>query len=485
MTVGAGEPQHHPTTGHFVAQRRVVATATALGAVMAVPYVPRTRPGSALRIGAVLLACYLSALLAVNLSTNPLFSNTPLGKIGGFVFPRIGTSSTKLDTVSIQYEWDTIQANYVYRNVGSDKATQGAEAGIVAQLQTAFNDRFLAFRPADTNQALQDDLNNQRTGSIGIAIDARCSGGNVCATGQTPTLLVITDVLTGQPADAAGVHRGDVLVGVDSTQVSSLGALDNSVFQKLTSLVRGTAGTPVTLTVKRGTDTLKLTATRGNLVIKSVFAQKIGTILYIEIVGFDADTGDLVQQLVHDNIAGATGIVLDLRGNGGGYVDAAQKVVSQFITPSSDVKNVVVRRGRMDPSGDPSTAQKVQEDAVLAGGEATKPPMVVLVDGNSASASEITTAALRDYHRATIVGSKTFGKGTVQADYTLPDGNDLHLTIEKWYGPNNENIEGVGITPDDVVALPNPDARFRIDAQAGPATDDPQLQAALKILHGA
>jgi carboxyl-terminal processing protease len=108
--------------------------------------------------------------------------------------------------------------------------------------------------------------------------------------------------------------------------------------------------------------------------------------------------------------------------------------------------------------------------------------MAVLVDGDSASAAEITAAALHDYDRATVVGDKTFGKGSVQVDFPLPDGADLHLTVERWYGPNGESIEGSGITPDRPVSLSDPDARFQLDAQSAPPSGDAQLQSALAVL---
>jgi carboxyl-terminal processing protease len=106
---------------------------------------------------------------------------------------------------------------------------------------------------------------------------------------------------------------------------------------------------------------------------------------------------------------------------------------------------------------------------------------VVLVDGGTASASEIVTAALRDDHRATVVGATTYGKGSVQLDFPLPDGSDLHLTVEKWYGPDGESIDGRGITPDDQVSLPSPDDLFTLEAQSASPSQDPQFQAALAL----
>jgi carboxyl-terminal processing protease len=109
---------------------------------------------------------------------------------------------------------------------------------------------------------------------------------------------------------------------------------------------------------------------------------------------------------------------------------------------------------------------------------------VVLVNGGSASASEIVTAALRDDHRATVVGTTTYGKGSVQLDFPLPDGSDLHLTVEKWYGPDGESIDGTGITPNHVVSLPSPRDLFTLEAESAAPSQDPQLQAALAIARG-
>jgi carboxyl-terminal processing protease len=239
------------------------------------------------------------------------------------------------------------------------------------------------------------------------------------------------------------------------------------------------------LTVQRRSTQLTLTATRANLQIPSVYTQLFGHTLYMQVTGFDTDTGDAARtQLQHGLAAGATSIILDLRRNGGGYVSAAQSLVSEFVQPTATQKYVVMRRGRLALNGAANTAQEVVNDAILPGGIALTQPLVVLVDGDSASAAEITAAALHDYRRATVSGEKTFGKGSVQVDFPLPDGADLHLTVERWYGPNGESIEGSGITPDTTVALAQPDDRFQLDAQSPPVTADAQLEAALAQLGG-
>lgn len=420
-------------------------------------------------------ACYLTALLVLNLSTT---------QYGGFInriFPHIG-GSPSIDQASVLAEWQAIQHNYVLRDVPAAQGTQAAEAGIVQMLRDKYNDRFSAFLTAQQYQQLNSTLGGKRDGSIGVAVEERC-GPNLCAAGQTPDDAVIEDVLVNQPADKAGVRRGDVIVAVNGIPLASLGSDETTRINKATMLVRGQVGDVVHLTLQRGAMQLTLAITRENLTIPSVYSQVIGRTLYLQVTGFDTDTGAAARdQLSKGLAAGATSIILDLRGNGGGYVTAAQAVVSQFVAPTADHRYVVVRRGRLSSAGDPASAQEVRNDAIQSGGVALTQPLVVLVDGDSASASEITTAALRDYHRATVIGQKTFGKGSVQVDFPLPDGADLHLTVERWYGPNGETIEGSGVSPDQAVALTSPDARFQLSSQSPPAAGDAQLQAALARL---
>ena len=446
--------------------------------------VPATRrhlprpPSGVFGVLGVVAACYLTALLVLNLSTSS-YASSFIARI----FPQFGGGT--LDQGSIAAEWQAIEKNYFIRDVPSSPGTQAAEQGIVQSLHDTYNDRFSAYLTTAEYRQLTSTLGGVRDGSIGIALEARCAGGSICAANQTPTDAVIEEVLSGQPADRAGLKRGDVLLAVNGVTLSSLGTDVSSQIRRSAPLVRGTVGTSVTMTVRRGGATLSLTARRANLQIPSVFSTMIGHVLYLQVTGFDTDTGDAARtQLRAGLAAGATSIILDLRENGGGYVTAAQSLVSEFVQPNAAEKDVVVRRGRLNASAAPSSAQEVIDDPILAGGLALTEPMVVLVNGDSASASEITTAALHDYHRAAVVGEKTFGKGSVQVDFPLPDGADLHLTVERWYGPNGENIDGTGITPDHVIQLSSPDLRFRLDAQSAPAATDPQLQEALAVLGG-
>ncbi len=421
------------------------------------------------------LCLYLGGLLVANLG------NLPFGSDLASIYPRFGG----LDETSLQVAWQDIENNYVLRGVPGRVGTEASEAALVQAIDSTYDDRFSAYFTRSEYQQFSSAVNQDRSGSIGISIEETCAGATLCASGQNPTALAVEDVLHAQPAERAGLRNGDVLVAVGTTQVSSLGSDLDARLSRLSDLIDGEAGTTVTLTVDRGGAQLAFTATRGNLQIPTVYSRMFGRVLDLQVTSFGEDTGqDAVAALKSGLAEGATAVVLDLRGNGGGYVTSAVTLASQFLTPHGSEQDVVVRRGRMDLQGQPTTAQTVIHDQIQSGGLAPAVPLVVLVDGGSASASEIVTAALRDYHRATVVGTTTYGKGSVQIDYPLPDGSDLHLTVEKWYGPDGESIDGTGITPDDVVSLPGPNDLFTLEAESADPAQDPQLQAALAVARG-
>lgn len=433
------------------------------------------------RIVTLVGACYLTGLATLNLAA------TPYGAFVNRIFPHIPLPQS-VSTESVSTAWNIIHNNYVLRDVPASAATQGAEQGMIDMLNSTYHDRFSAYLTAAQYADFSAQLDGQRQGSVGITLEARCQGGAVCAADETPTILTFQDVLRNQPADKAGVHAGDILIAVNGTVVTSLGPTIDDRISKVGKLIRGEAGTGVDITVDRAGQQSTIHIVRDNLHIPSVFSQKFGDVLYLQVTDFGTDTADLSKSLLTAGLSGAGGaksVVLDLRHNGGGYVTAAQGLASQFLeTKSPSEEDVVVRRGRLSNDENPASAQQVIHDQILPGGVAFTPRLVVLVDGESASASEIVASAMKDYGRATIVGEHTFGKGSVQTDYQLPDGSDLHLTVERWYGPKGESIEGAGVTPDHVVALAQDDDRFRLDIQSPDASGDSQLQAALRLASG-
>jgi carboxyl-terminal processing protease len=400
------------------------------------------------------------------------------------LFPTIGGSN--IDENSVNAAWDIVRNEYVVRDVDAAKATAGAESGIVQYLHDTYGDRFTAYFSADQYKSLQDNLSGRRNASVGIELQARCAGGAICAGSEQPSVVAIVSVLRNQPAEKGGVQRGDILVSVDGTKLGTLAPDPATQITDSQPIIDKPAGTQHTFVVQRGTQTLSLQVTDEDLSIPSVWSMRFGSVVDIQVTGFDDNTGKDVKQQLQDALnSGATGVVLDLRHNPGGFVTEAQETASQFLKKSSTVQDVVVRRGRLDNTQGPGSAQQVTHDTVTDdGGIAVTQPMAVLVDGDSASAAEIVAAALHDYKRATLVGDKTFGKGSVQEDFSLPDGADLHLTVQKWFGPAGESIDGNGISPDKAVALPDQDHRFRLDAQSGDASGDAQLQAAIAVAQG-
>ena len=353
-----------------------------------------------------------------------------------------------VDTTELQQAIQVIQANYVDPNLDANKLAHGTVQGLIASL----NDPFSAYYDPAQFKKLQDSLQGQYSG-VGIYLTFTATG-----------YPVIAGTLPDSPAAKAGLQAGDQIVKVGDMDMKGATA------DQATAAIQGPNGTQVTFTIARGATTLTVTITRAEIHVASVRSQVIGLgVLYVRIYQFGATTGKEFADALSAGLRGAKGVVLDLRGDPGGYITAADDVISQFVTSGEtfelrDRDNNVERH---DATGNPL---------------APSVPLVVLVDGNSASASEIVSGSLQVHKRAKLIGVTTFGKGSVQLDFPLHDGSDLHLTIKRWYLPNGVTIDHKGLTPDIVVTLPSPDDMFDVaDPSAGYAKDT-QLNAALKAL---
>ncbi len=258
--------------------------------------------------------------------------------------------------------------------------------------------------------------------------------------------LTIVRVFDSSPASRAGLQAGESIVAVNGRPIAGLSS-DAS-----RGLIVGPPGTDVTLSIERhpggGSHEVKLTrATISEPVVASatttVHGKKLGV---VALATFSLGAhGEVREAVEHELKSGAKGIVFDLRDNGGGLVEEAQLIASIFIEHGT----IVTTRGRSQPT-----------QTLSAVGDAIKPPfpMVVLVDANTASASEIVTAALQDHHRATVVGTHTFGKGVFQEETPLSNGGALDITVGEYFTPNGRNLggggirQGAGVTPEVVVA---------------------------------
>src|SRR5581483_10722865 len=245
-------------------------------------------------------------------------NNLATGDAAGIIdriFPRIAQGN-QVDASAIAATWRVIQQQYVLRSLSGDVGTPGAETGIIDKLKNDYNDRFSNYYTADQYAQLQSNLSGQRSGSIGIALEARCPGEKICAQSANPTELVIEEVLHNQPAEKAGLRSGDVLVSVDNQNLGQLVPDVSSRLDKAAALVRGNPGTQVTLGVLRGGQPVSVTVTRQNLTIPAVYSQRFGSVLDVEVTGFDDNSGNDVRKQLQDGLnGGATSVILDLRGN--------------------------------------------------------------------------------------------------------------------------------------------------------------------------
>jgi carboxyl-terminal processing protease len=350
-----------------------------------------------------------------------------------------------------------IERGYV-DDLDDEALVEGAVEGMVDALPDAYSGYLT---PEEYGQALSD-LSGAFSGigaEVGMrnledeSADAECTViSQVCA-------LVIIAPLEGSPAEEAGLRSGDVVLAIDGQ--STTGSTVNDEVLR----VRGQAGSQVTLSIRRGDEEFELAITRATIEIVEVTSEMLADeVGYIELTTFSDEASDTFHDELQGLLgAGATSIVLDLRDDPGGFIVTAQAVASQFV-PEGELLFTV-------ESGD-----DVERWESEAGGVATSPEIdvVVLVNGGSASASEIVAAALSENGRATIVGEPTFGKNTVQVWNELSNGAGLRLTTDRWFTPDHNSVADGGIQPDEPVAPgDDPDA-----------TDDPQLDRAVDLLTG-
>jgi carboxyl-terminal processing protease len=352
-----------------------------------------------------------------------------------------------LDYAALGEIFGAIQQHYVKPNPDGLKLTEGAASGMV----NALGDQFSRYLTPAEYQSNQNFLAGQFAG-IGASVAEKNSQ------------IQIANVIAGTPADHAGLKAGDVITAVDGQNTKGWTA-DDAV-----NHIRGKAGTQVRLDIDRNGVALSFTLTRQVITVPSVDTHVFdNSVLYIRISEFGDRTATEFDQALKNNLRGSVArVLLDLRDNPGGFVDAANSVISEFV--SHGTTTILVGR---DGKPDVRTASGT--------GRAFTNPLVVLVNENSASASEITAGAIKDYNRGKLVGVKTFGKGSVQEDFLLRDG-DLHLTIAEWLTPKKHSINKTGITPDQIVTLANAQDEYQVNQTASDFSKDTQLVAALALV---
>jgi carboxyl-terminal processing protease len=340
----------------------------------------------------------------------------------------------QLDLSSVQSTYQAVQDNFD-GDIDEAKLVEGANRGLV----NALGDQYTVYMNKKESTQFDDSLTGNIGGGIGVELSLR---------GGLPTVV---RVLRDNPAEKVGMAVNDVVTEVNGE------SMEDKTTTEIVTYIRGDAGTTVKVIVYRDGQPKEFTLTREVVNNPSVYGSVENGVGIMTISRFDEKTGSLARALATEfKTAGVNSVVLDLRGNGGGYITAAQDVAGIWLD-----KQVVVT----EKKGDKVTDElKTGSNPILNG-----VPTVVLINSSSASASEIVAGAMRDHKAATLMGEKSFGKGSVQKLVGLSDGTMLKVTVARWYTPSGLNISEKGITPDTTVVRSIDDLN---------ANRDPQLDAA-------
>lgn len=354
-----------------------------------------------------------------------------------------GSSTTDANFNTFWQAWQDINNESLWiPSATPQDRMYGAINGMVASLGDPYTE---FFTPADSDQFQQDITGN--FGGIGAELGENSS-----------TQIVIVKAISSTPAFAAGLKPEDIITSINGSSTENMN-VDDAV-----NFIRGTVGTNVTLGILRqGWSAPKnFTITRANIQVPTVNFSMKGDIAYIQLNEFTQDADGLFYKALQSSVNNnAKGIVLDLRGDPGGYLQVAVDIAGYFLKPGSPVVKEV---GRTVPEQDYTASGSGALDTL---------PMAILIDGGSASAAEILSGALNNDRAIPLVGAKSFGKGTVQQLETLPDGSSLKITVAHWVLPSGRILDYDGLLPNYPVAL--------TDAQMA-AGQDPQLNKALQVV---
>ncbi|MBI4434348.1 S41 family peptidase [Candidatus Uhrbacteria bacterium] len=385
---------------------------------------------------------YLVGQASAPLSTSPAFVASDARVVGRDA--EAPASAKELDFQLFWDVWSLVARDYLRQPIAEPKLLHGALTGLVESL----GDPYSSFFDPTRARILQQDLAGELEG-IGAEIGIK--------DGQ----LTVIAALPNTPALAAGLTAGDAILMIDGVATTDL-TLEDAVAR-----IRGPKATTVTLLIQTPKEAPREVAiTRAvirveGVTVRSERTPRGRTVAAISIAHFNPDTVARFDETIRNVLAkGDAGLVIDLRNDPGGFLEAAIDIAGAWAE-----RRVVVRERTNDG--------RVTEHRTSGLARLQALPTVVLVNRGTASAAEIVAGALQDYHMATIVGEQTFGKGTVQHLTTLRDGSAVKLTIAEWLTPSGRSIDGDGITPDIVVEL------TKQDREAG---RDPQFQRALQVL---
>lgn len=339
----------------------------------------------------------------------------------------------------------TLQDNY-YIEVDDETLVQGAIDGMLASL----DDPYTFYYTVEDMIDRQESTSGEYRG-VGMSVQMDGEGA-----------INVVRVFTGSPAEAAGILAGDKLVAIEGEYLNIQTAKD---LDEAVSLIRGTVGTDVNLTILRDGEEFEFSVTRGDVSINYVEYELLGDIGYVRIYEFESTTADDFRKaLAYFQESNVRGMVIDLRDNPGG-----------LLTSVVDIADELLPKGRViyteDRAGNVSSYYSSDDYWDI--------PLVVMVNGNSASASEILAASIQDYERGQVVGTTSYGKGIVQLMLTYPDGAGMQYTESRYFTPSGRSIHGVGVEPDVIVEM---DDDYDASVRGVNIENDNQLEEALKVL---
>ena len=343
----------------------------------------------------------------------------------------------RIDFSNVEKTYQALASNFD-GEIDKQKIIDGASKGLVEAVGDKYTEYMTSKEAEEFNKSLSGDV------GTGIGVELAKDGDSV----------KVVRVLAKNPAESAGILAGDVISKVNGEDVSK----ENT--SEISKKIRGDAGTTVKIGVVRGNEKKEFSVTRAKIENPSVELSKKDGVATLSIYRFDSETGVLAKKYAEEiKNEGISKVILDLRGNGGGYVQAAKTVASLWLE-----KNALIVSEK--------TGLKTVEEIRATGDNPLKGiKTVILLDGSSASASEIVAGALKEHKAAQIVGEKSYGKGSVQTTIDMPNGALLKVTIAKWFTPSGKNISNNGISPDIKVSAPKGESYLLNDIQKNKALE--------------
>ena len=389
------------------------------------------------RIYKTIMLVLLTAFLTFILTTTYVSKNYNFGGRNQAITSLFGNSENNELLKSINEIKEILDESYLYKIFEND-ISEGALKGYVAGLDEKYTEYIPIRDMQDYTQTLMGNF-------VGIGIYMVQNVEN--------NTIEVVEPIKESPAEEVGILPGDVIIAVDGVEYKG------EDIDTAASKIKGEEGTTVELKILRGEETINLVITRRRVSTNPVISKKLeNNIGYIQMTSFDEDTS-LTFKTKYEELKkeGIKSLIIDLRDNGGGLVDQTLKTLDYIVPKGKDLLITCDKNKNEE-------IKRAEEDVLI------DMPIVVLVNQNSASASEIFAGALKDLEEATIVGTKTFGKGVIQQLVTLNNGGGLKFTVAEYYTPNRNQINGIGIEPDVVVEIP------------ANSSEDTQLQKAIELL---